>query len=194
MKNTSGFFSGDMVVARAASIMDDRLRLLGLTVCASLGRLLAERDPVPRLVDQFETLLDKLTNDEGWQVLLVRFEMAILNELGFGLDLTSCALTGAKDDLAWISPKTGRAASRKAGDKFADRLLALPQFLALSPNSSGQAEAEIVLDASTEDLLKGLKLTGHFLYRHVYGPRSITAPEARTTLIASLTKSQIEMG
>lgn len=184
-----GVYSGDMIVARAASIMEDRSRLLGLTVCASLGRLLAERDPVPRLVDQFETLLDGLTEGDTWLTGLVRFEMAILNELGFGLDLTSCALTGVKDDLAWISPKTGRAASRKAGDKYADRLLALPKFLALLPNSADDLQAAAAVAASTEDLIKGLCLTGHFLDRHVYGPRSITAPEARATLVANLVKS-----
>jgi DNA repair protein RecO (recombination protein O) len=104
--------------------------------------------------------------------------MAILNDLGFGFDLRSCALTGATEGLAFVSPKTGRAASAEAGAPYADRLLKLPPFLLGDDGTEPPAA----------DLLAGFRLTGFFLDRHVFGPRSTSAPEARSALVRDLEK------
>src|SRR5690606_7587733 len=109
-------------------------------------------------------------------VALARFELALLDELGFGLDLESCAATGATADLTHVSPRTGRAVSRAAAEPYKDRLLALPSFLAARGN------------ASPDDLRDAFRLTGHFLDRHVWSARQIEEPPTREPLIFMLTQ------
>lgn len=176
-----GAYTGDMTVARAAAVMDDRLRLACLATAVALGRLLAEREPAPRLAHQLESLLDLVVEEGAWAPGLVRLELSVLGDLGFGLDLTQCALTGATEGLAWVSPKTGRAATREAGARYSNRLLALPGFLLAG-------EGDGVGDIPASDILDGLRLTGHFLQEHVYGPRAVHPPETRSALVRDLSK------
>lgn len=180
-----GTFSGDLSVARAATVIEDRMRLNGLSTVCGLAHFLAEREPAPRLTHQLETLLDLICEDATWLPELVRFEIAVLGDLGFGLDLSRCALTGVTSDLAWVSPKTGRAASRAAGAPYRDRLLALPGFLRPPNDAMDPAGDEGVLDA---DIIDGLRLTGHFLQLHVIGPRTATPSEARAGIVRDLIK------
>jgi DNA repair protein RecO (recombination protein O) len=105
--------------------------------------------------------------------------LAVLNDLGFGLDLTECAATGVRDDLAFVSPKTGRAVCRAAGLPWADKMLALPPFLA-----AGAIEA-----ADGESLASAFRLTGFFLHRHVYEPRGIEIAAARDGFIQAALKA-----
>jgi DNA repair protein RecO (recombination protein O) len=105
---------------------------------------------------------------------MVRFELALLAELGFGLDLTSCAARGVRDDLIYVSPRSGRAVSRAAGEPWRDRLLRLPEFLI------GETEP------SAQDLADGFALTGFFLSRHVFEPRNLPATPARESFIAAV--------
>jgi DNA repair protein RecO (recombination protein O) len=98
----------------------------------------------------------------------------VLDELGFGLDLDSCVATGSNDDLAYVSPKSGRAVSRSAGDPYRDRMLALPAFLRAAPDTR----------ADTGELAAGFRLTGFFLQRHVYEPRGLPPPDARERFLA----------
>jgi DNA repair protein RecO (recombination protein O) len=107
----------------------------------------------------------------------VRFELDLLGELGFGLDLSSCAATGAQTGLAYVSPKSGRAVSREAGEPWHDRLLPLPAFL-------GEGEPEV--EPSSDDLAAGFALTGFFLARHVLEPRGLALADARGSFIAAV--------
>jgi DNA repair protein RecO (recombination protein O) len=136
-----------------AALMDDPAGLAALShVTALLHEALPERAAYPALWAATEVLLEALQGDPGWPAVLVRWEVGLLAETGYGLDLSGCALGGAADDLAWVSPRTGRAASRAAGAAYADRLLALPGFLAGSQTA-----------VMPGDVADGLALTGHFL-------------------------------
>ena len=109
--------------------------------------------------------------------MMVRFELLLLDELGFGLDLESCAATGAREDLVFVSPKSGRAVSRAAGEPYRDRLLPLPAFLlAQAPRAADQAS------------LKGVRLTGYFLERHVFDTRGESLPEMRVNFLKAVSR------
>ena len=156
--------------------MDDAAALAALTSMSALARLLPERDPHPNLYEVTLFVLGFLDEREVWPALVVRWELALLEELGFGLDLATCAATGKSEDLIYVSPRSGRAVSGQAGEPYKDRLLALPQFLA---RRSG--------DPVTSDHLRsGFALTGHFLDARVLRPRAIEMPEARARLLSYL--------
>ena len=158
---------------RARSTM--RPQLAGLSAaCAVLDAALPEREPHPAMFDGFSALLGALDHP-GWPVIYVRLELGLLQELGFGLDLTKCAATGATEDLAYVSPKTGRAVSRAAAGPYKEKLIELPAFL-----STGG------LPADDEELRKGLDLTGYFLERHVFWPHNKPLPAARARFMETL--------
>lgn len=160
---------------RVASIIDDPIRLAGLSTITTLVQLVAEREPHERLYDALLLVLDALEHDQHWVALLVRWELGLLEELGFGLDLSTCAATGSQDDLIYVSPKSGRAVSKTAGAPYAQKLLKLPGFLL---GRQGSPEPS--------DVLSGFALTGYFLDRHVFGPRGLTFPEPRERMISKL--------
>lgn len=166
-----GAFSIEPVKLIVGGLIDDPFRLAGLSAFTALARLLPEREAHARIHDALAVALDTLADDEVWPAVLVRFELGILDELGFGLDLSRCAATGGTAGLAYVSPKTGRAVSAAAGEPWKDRLFALPAFLTGEDHAPGPA-----------DVLAGMKLTGHFLARYVYTPRAIEPPEARRAL------------
>jgi DNA repair protein RecO (recombination protein O) len=157
----------------AAQSLEDAKGLNALAVLASLAHLLPERDPHPNLYEVTLFILELLGDDAMLPALLVRWELALLDELGFGLDLSACAATGANDQLVYVSPRTGRAVSASAGEPFKDKLLALPAFL------RGDASAGV----SAEDVADGFRLTGHFLADRLLEPRGLTLPEARERLL-----------
>lgn len=162
-----GSFSVELLQARAAELIADRTRLyLSQVVCEHL-RLLPERDPHDRLLGMALRVIDGPPD----AVALVRFELALLDELGFGLDLQTCAVTGDSDDLTHVSPRSGRAVSRAAAAPYRDKLLPLPSFLTARGN------------ASPEDLRNAFRLTGHFLDRHVWAARQMEQPAIRDVLI-----------
>lgn len=160
----------------AAGAMDDGDALSGLTSLCTLIRLLPERDPHPSLFEITLFVLSFLDDASVWPALMVRWEMALLEELGFGLDLTSCAATGSAQDLVFVSPKSGRAVSAAAGEPYRDRLLRLPSFLAKGRQGP----------VTPEDIRDGFALTGHFLETRVLAPRGETLPEARGRFTATL--------
>ena len=167
-----GTFAIELLQPRAAALIADRTRLyLSQVVCEHL-RLLPERDPHDRLLGMALRLLD--SPPDG--ATLARFELAILDELGFGLDLTACAVTGATTDLTHVSPKSGRAVSRAAAAPYKDRLLPLPSFLTTRGN------------AGPHDIADALRLTGHFLDAQVWGPRQIDHPPTRDMLVELLSR------
>jgi DNA repair protein RecO (recombination protein O) len=159
---------------RAGAIMEEPFRLAGLATLAELSRLLPEREPHPRVYEALRVVLEAIDQDHVWPALLVRWELGLLDELGFGLDLTKCAATGVRENLAYVSPKTGKAVSAQAGEPFRDRLFRLPSFL----KAGGSAAAE--------DVIEGLKLASFFLGRHVFEPRGLRFPEQQGWIISAL--------
>ncbi len=162
--------------ARAASFLPVPHALYGMTHLAALCRLLPERDPHPQTHAALEEVLDGLLDRRRAGAGVVRFELLLLAELGFGLDLSTCAASGAEDDLVYVSPKSGRAVSRQAGEPWKDRLLLLPAFL----------REAVAGDPSQQDVADGFVLTGFFLARHVLEPRGLSLADARASFIAAL--------
>jgi DNA repair protein RecO (recombination protein O) len=160
----------------ASALFDDPLALGALAAAAALlAGALPEREPHAGAFLAFEALIGALAFPDIWPAVLVRFEMGLLGELGFGLDLSRCAVTGAADDLVWVSPRTGRAVSAAAGEAYRDRLLPLPPFL-LSAQGG----------VAAGDIAAGLALTGRFLQTFVFAPLNRPLPAARERLIERL--------
>jgi DNA repair protein RecO (recombination protein O) len=162
---------------RAASFFDAPHAVYGLSHLAALMRLLPERDPHPSLYETFDGILDRLDDSAAAAAMVIRFEFALLAELGFGLDLATCASTGTTDDLAYVSPKSGRAVSRAAGEPWAARMLRLPAFI---------ERDDMMPDAA--EIADGFALTGFFLMRHAFEPRGLGLPDARAQFIAALAR------
>ncbi len=159
-----------------SSLFDDPLALAGLSAAAAVTQgALPEREPHPGAFLAFEALLSAFSHPDVWPAVFVRFEAGLLDELGFGLDFSKCAATGSMEDLIYVSPKTGRAVSRAAGEPYADRMLALPPFLL--GNQAGLREGEVG---------QGLDLTGHFLETFVFNPLNKPLPPARMWLVDKL--------
>lgn len=171
-----GYFSVEPLRQRAAGIMASAAALHAVQHLCVLVRLLAERELHEALHDRLELLLDALDQPASTLVAMARFELTMLRELGFGLDLSRCAVSGSGDDLAFVSPKSGRAVSAVAGAAYADRLLRLPGFLC------GGNDA-----ASPGELAAGFRLTGFFLERDVFGPRGLVLPESRAAYLRAMT-------
>ncbi len=179
-----GHYACELAESRAAALLDDALRLAALSSAAAiLDAALPEREPHERLYDSLDDLVAQLchpASGPSWPARYVRFELDLLTDLGFGLDLTRCAATGRPDDLAFVSPKTGRAVSTAAAEPYRDRLLSLPSFL-----RNGAASSRPVPNA---DILTGLSLTGFFLEQHVFAhqPARSLLPPARERLLSRL--------
>jgi len=165
-----GAFTVEPVASRAA-LMASRLPLAGLNaITALLSFCLPEREAHPNLYAHSIALLDSLGDNDDWQLAYLRWEMLLLEETGFALDLTACAVTGSFDDLAYVSPRTGRAVSRAGAGEWAAKLLPLPLCLL------GQGTA------SASELQDGLRTTGHFLNTHLapsLGNRPLPAARQR---------------
>jgi DNA repair protein RecO (recombination protein O) len=171
-----GTFRVDPIAARTALIMADRAALAALgSITALIAAALPERDSHPALYASTLELVDALAAAPDWPARYAAWELALLAELGFGLDLSACAVTGSADDLAWVSPRSGRAVCRTAGAPWADRLLALPGFL----RAGGPADAD--------DVRQALALTGFFLEARVAPglPRE-ALPPARARAVAAI--------
>jgi DNA repair protein RecO (recombination protein O) len=175
-----GNFTGELREAHAARVMDDAVELAGLSAaCALIDAALPDREPHAAVFDGFLAVLNAIGHP-GWPVIYVRLELGILQELGFGLDLVKCAVTGVAEGLAFVSPRTGRAVSRTAAEPYRDRLIALPAFL------SGMGG----LPADDVELRLGLDLTGFFLERHVFWPHNKPLPAARARFMEALSRQE----
>jgi DNA repair protein RecO (recombination protein O) len=171
-----GQFAMEPLSYRAAHLMEHSASLHGVQALAALLRLLPERDPHPHLFDMLNIVLDHLNEPAAAGELYVRFELAVLNDLGFGLDLAQCAATGSRLNLEYVSPKTGRAVSQEAGLPYRDRLFRLPEFLK-ETSSKG---------ANRQSLEEAFRLTQYFLVRHVYEPRGLEPGTARAGFIQAV--------
>ncbi|ARJ65599.1 DNA repair protein RecO [Magnetospirillum sp. ME-1] len=169
-----GNYKLELLHAYAAAFLDDPARLAALgSACALVEAALPERQPHPACHAALAALLHAL-EAESWPSVYVHFELALLRDLGFGLDLSVCAATGQTHDLAWVSPKTGRAVSRAAGEPWRTKLFALPAFLV----DGGEGDAIAIRE--------GLEMTGFFLQRHVLGPRHAELPAVRGRMMGRL--------
>ena len=175
-----GLYLVEAANLRVAGFMDKAHELHGVTHLAALCRLLAEREPHIAIYDALGAILDRLDDPQAAAPLIARFELDFLAELGFGLDLTACAATGAKDELAFVSPRSGRAVSRAAGEPYRDKLMRLPVFLRREGSEGARPSPGDVVDAFV--------LTGFFLERHAFAPRGLSLPEARAHLVSALTR------
>jgi len=171
-----GSYTLELAQARAGALMESREALGGLNAFTAVaGAALPEHQAYPPLFDAGTILLDAMTREDfaHWAPLYVRWEAGLLEALGFGLDLSSCAATGQDDDLIYVSPRSGRAVSRAAGADYAEKLLKLPAFLLGSQNYPDAAA-----------IRAGLKLTGYFLLSRVLEPSGRQMPQARARLDA----------
>jgi DNA repair protein RecO (recombination protein O) len=169
------------LAARAAHFLDRAAALHGVAALCGLLRLLPERDPHEDLFEMADAIAARLAAPGGADSAapaMARFELALLGALGFGLDLDSCALTGTREDLAYVSPKSGRAVSRAAGAPWRERLLPYPSFL--------QQESLVAPDA---DVVAAFRLTGYFLTRDVLAPRGVALPAARGLYIGAFSRA-----
>jgi DNA repair protein RecO (recombination protein O) len=178
-----GTFTLEVRHAHGAGVMDDANRLAALASATSVVQAaLPEREPHPSIFKALKILLETLENaalDDlvtAWGSVYVKWEVGVLSELGFRLDLSHCAATGATEDLIWVSPKSARAVSKDAGLPYRHQLLALPDFL---KTDGGSAK-------DLQDVLNGLKLTGYFLDRHIFAAHDKSMPSARSRLVERL--------
>jgi DNA repair protein RecO (recombination protein O) len=167
-----GGYNVELMEAHGARALDDPRALAAIGMLGELVKLLPERDPHPELYATTLHVLRSFAEPDIWPALLVYWEMQLLQEIGFGLDLTSCAATGSTEELVYVSPKSGRAVSREAGAPYADKMLALPQFLI---DSSARL--------ATSDIVAGFGLTGFFLERDALAPHGLNFPDARERLL-----------
>jgi DNA repair protein RecO (recombination protein O) len=175
-----GYYLIEGTRLRAANLFASSHAVYGVTHLASLARLLPERDPHEDIYEMLDHMLDDFDDVRGAAAHLIRFELAMLAELGFGLDLETCAATGATTDLVYVSPKSGGAVSRSAGTPYQDRLLRLPAFLRHSEEGAS--------NWTEQDLRDGFALTGLFLLRHVLEPRGQGHSDARGGFINAVTR------
>jgi len=177
-----GTFQVEPLALAAARLMEEPSGIYGIQLLASHLRLLPERDRHLELFRAMEVVIEHLCEPEIAGPLMVRFELRLLEELGFGLDLSACAGTGQRNDLIYVSPKTGRAVSRLAGDPWKDKLMALPAFLGGQPSAV----------PTPAEMAGAFELTGFFLHRHVYEPRAIKEPDARAGFVAAVGRAFLQ--
>jgi DNA repair protein RecO (recombination protein O) len=180
VEDSLGFFSlAETEYERAAVHMADAEALAALSAITELlAAALPEGEAKPALYDAAETLLDQLGNEDVWPALFVRWELGLLTMLGYGLDLSRCAVSGANDGLTHVSPKSGRAVRGSEAGEFLDRLLPLPTFLIDSR-----------APASPVDIHSGFRLTGHFLANRLFADLNKPVPDARMLMIDRLERS-----
>lgn len=179
-----GQFTVEPLHLHAAHLMQSALSLAAIQLVVAHLRLLPEREADGALYDATLAMIAHLDAPIASARLLVGFELAMLDRLGFGLDLERCALTGARDGLAFVSPKTGRAVTAEQGARWADRLLVLPGFLVRGANVA----------PTLESLQAAFGLTGHFLARNIYEPRGLTLPQPREAFTGALARALLQAG
>lgn len=168
-----GTFVVEVTQARAEGLMTSAHSAFAISHIGSLIRLLPERDPHPELYETLVEIVENLAEPALAGMLVARLELTMLAELGFGLDLESCAATGGRNDLLYVSPKSGRAVSREAGEPWRQQLFDLPYFLI----------GRVAEPPGAEKLRAAFDLTGHFLARRVFDPRGVPLPESRAAFL-----------
>src|SRR5438034_5157452 len=176
-----GHFAVEGLQLRTATFLPVAHAVFGVTHLAALCRLLPERDPHPAIYEAVVAVLDRMHDRALAGAGVARFELRLIAELGFGLDLGRCVVTGEAVDLAYVSPKSGRAVSRAAGAPWEHKLLRLPRFLAEEEHPAAPPPGE---------LADAFALTGFFLSRYVFEPRGEAPPEARAHFLAAILQAR----
>jgi DNA repair protein RecO (recombination protein O) len=166
-----GYFIAELQSANAANIMQypDRLAALNC-ICIMLTSTLAEREPAIKIYRYLQEFIAYLKESNRWVLYYILFEIELLAHIGFSLSLSSCVSTGSTDNLFYISPKSGCAVSKKAGDPYKNKLLRLPDFILKGVNC----------DYTQQDIIDGLKITSYFFEKHHFIPHNLSVPHART--------------
>ena len=168
-----GFFTTELNQARAHNIMKNKVFLLGVNLICSHLDIYPEREPCKNIYLELDKLIDDFSAmNQSWIKNIIKFELNFLECMGFGIDLSECAITGTQEALNWVSPKSGRAVNIEAGKEWANKMLKLPPFL-LSSN----------IETDNEDLLDGLKLTGYYLKKCIYSELKKDLPLSRKKII-----------
>ena len=175
-----GAFAVEPMALRAGRLMGSALALAGLSYLGALARLLPERDPHEAVYEALTLIAERLDDAALAPPLVARFEAQILSECGFRLDLARCAATGVSEGLAYVSPRSGRAVSLKAGEPWREKLLPLPPFLLDDPRPGQPSPAEIA---------DGFRMTGFFLERDVFAARGEPLPDSRRAFLSAVAKS-----
>lgn len=177
-----GYYTLEALRHPAALMLDDPARLAALrAACALIDAAVSEREPHPNLFAATRSLFSLMAEMEepgDWGALYVRWETGLLAEMGYGIDLESCAATGATTNLTHVSPRSGRAVSAEAAAPYADRMLKLPAFLV-----PGRGAPESLINDSLQAVLDGLALTGHFLENRLFAQLHAPVPQARARLV-----------
>ena len=168
-----GFFNTELNKSRANLIMNNPLYLAGINLICSHLDLYPEREPCNLIYNEFDTLIENFSNNNNWIKEIVIFEFNYLDHLGYGIDITECALSGKRDSLEWVSPKSGRAVNSEAGKKWSKKLLKLPKFL---------LKNETIIK-NNDEIIDGLNLTGYFLNKLVYSDLNKDLPSSRKKII-----------
>ena len=170
-----GSFRCELVKTSLSEFLSDPLKLAALSsICALTELSFPEREPHPVFYGGLEELLLRIS-EPNWTQRYVTLELLILSELGFGLDLAACAVSGMREELVYVSPKTGRAVSKDAGAPYRKKLKVLPEFLL--------NQKKVLRDVSLAEIYKGLSLSGYFLDRHIFSQRTRREPSARTRFV-----------
>jgi DNA repair protein RecO (recombination protein O) len=177
-----GFYTVEPLQLRTAHLIQSAEALQAMNLISALLHLSAERDPHPALFESARKIAEQLSARELIPALLIRLEILLLAETGFGLDFESCAATGTRENLTYISPKSRRAVSQEAGAPYHDRLLPFPAFLR-APSLRQTPPASAIWD--------GFRLTEYFLQRDLFGPRGLALPPSRGAYLAELAKRLI---
>jgi len=168
-----GNFSAELTKPNAALLLSDSVKLTALgAICSLLEMTLPERDQCPDIYDRLYNFIEIMCQSDSWQYEYVILELELLTHLGFGLDLSECAATGATEDLVYLSPKSGRAVSRKAGEPYKSKLFLLPEYFI-----TGE------INEKTEgNALNGLDICAYFLEKYVLKPHNAALPLTRLRL------------
>ena len=177
-----GAFAVEPLRSRAGRLMESAMALAGITYLGALVRLLPERDPHEAVYEALTLIADRLDDAAIAPALVARFEAQVLAECGFRLDLSRCAATGAREGLAYVSPRSGRAVSLAAGAPWRDRLLPLPAFL--------REGAVLGAQLSVQEVADGFRTTGFFLLRDLFGPRGEPLPDSRRAFLTAAAKAR----
>lgn len=175
-EDTLGYFDRIEPISNIADLMSEHAALNAISsICALIREAIPEKLAYPALFDATEILLETISNNPEWPAVYVTWEVGLLSHCGFGLQLNECAISGSKENLCWVSPRTGCAATYEAGLPYQDKLLKLPKFLSESKTTIFEG-----------DIADGLALTGHFIERDLLGQAKKQMPEARAQLIYAL--------
>lgn len=178
-----GAYSCELNRSCPAYVFNDPFRLAGLSsTCALSDVSIPEREPLSEVYSGVVDLLHSIGETDRWPADYVRWEISLLRHLGYGLDLSRCAVTGSREGLAYVSPVSGRAVVASVAEPYRKRLFRLPSFV---------LEGRHTWEGSQDDILAGLSLTGHFLERHVLGPQNIELPQARLRLVDRFYRNSI---